>query len=117
LQPFVGKCRLVHNGVVLDPFADVELAGLRYERPFATDAIDRAVAGGRDQPGAGIVRRPVTWPALGRDREGFLSGLLGEVEVAEETDQGGQHAGPLLAEDLLQQAFSAPRSGAPRSRP
>jgi hypothetical protein len=26
-------------------------------------------------------------PALGRDRERFLGGLLGEIEVAEEADQ------------------------------
>ena len=45
----------------------------------------------------------VAGPALGRDDERFLTGLLGEVEVAEEADQGGQDASPLVAEDLLDQ--------------
>jgi hypothetical protein len=45
---------------------------------------------------------PVARPALGGDRERLLRGLLGEVEVAEEADQGGEDAAPLLAEDLLE---------------
>src|SRR5207253_8625843 len=47
---------------------------------------------------------PVAWPALGRDRERFLSGFLGEVEVAEEADQARENAAPLIAEDLLEDA-------------
>jgi hypothetical protein len=41
-------------------------------------------------------------PALGRDREGLLGGFLGELEVAEEADQRGEDASPLVAEDLLE---------------
>jgi hypothetical protein len=41
-------------------------------------------------------------PALGCDRERVLRGLLGEVEVAEEADQGGEDAAPLLAEDQVE---------------
>jgi hypothetical protein len=41
-------------------------------------------------------------PALGSDGERFLRGLLGEIEVAEEADQGGEDATPLLAEGLLE---------------
>ena len=44
----------------------------------------------------------VARPALGGDRERLLRGLLGEVEVAEEADQGSEDAAPLLAEDLLE---------------
>jgi hypothetical protein len=40
--------------------------------------------------------------ALGGDRERFLGGFLGEVEVAEEADQAGEDAAPLVAEDLLE---------------
>ena len=58
-----------------------------------------------DQPGAGIGRRAVARPALGGDREGLLSGFLGEVEVAEEADQAGEDAAPLVAEDLLEQRY------------
>jgi hypothetical protein len=32
-----------------------------------------------------------------------LSGFLGEVDVAQEADQVGQDAAPLVAEDLLEQ--------------
>ena len=41
-------------------------------------------------------------PALGRDRERLLGGLLGEVEVTEEADQVREEAAPLVAEDLLE---------------
>ena len=48
-----------------------------------------------------VVGRALARPALGGDRERLLRGLLGEIEVAEEADQGGEDATPLLAEDLL----------------
>ena len=60
---------------------------------------------GRDQPGAGIGRDAVARPALGGDGERLLRGLLGEVEVAEEADQRGEHAAPLVAEDLLERSL------------
>ncbi len=52
----------------------------------------------------GLRRDAVSRPALGRDGERFLSGLLGAVEVAEEADQRGEHAAPLVAEDALELA-------------
>ena len=48
---------------------------------------------------------PVARPALGRDRERLLRGFLGEFEVAEEADQGGEDASPLVAEDLLERLY------------
>jgi hypothetical protein len=50
-----------------------------------------------------MLGRPVTRPPLGRDRERLLGGLLGEVDVTEEADQGGEDAAPLAPEDLLDQ--------------
>jgi hypothetical protein len=41
----------------------------------------------------------VAWPPLSRDRKRLLGGLLGEVDVAEETDQVGENASPLFTED------------------
>jgi hypothetical protein len=41
-------------------------------------------------------------PSLGRDGERLLRGFLGEVEVAEDADQGRQDATPLVAKCLLQ---------------
>jgi hypothetical protein len=64
---------------------------------------ERRVAAGEDQLQA----------LVGKGR--LLRGLLGEVEVAERTDQGSEHAPPLVAEDLLEQRPSAPRPGEPRS--
>jgi hypothetical protein len=61
------------------------------------------VAGGDNQPGPRVYGLAVYRPAFSGDRERLLSGLLGEVEVAEETDQGGQDAAPLLAENALDQ--------------
>ena len=58
-----------------------------------------------DQPGPRVGGNPVARPALRGDREGLLGGLLGEVEVAEEADQGGQDAPPLVAEDLLEARY------------
>jgi hypothetical protein len=46
--------------------------------------------------------RPVARPPLGGRRERVLRGLLGELEVAEEADQGREDARPLVAEDLLE---------------
>ena len=53
----------------------------------------------------GLVGSAVARPALRGDREGLLRGLLGEVEVAEEADQGGEDAPPLVAEDLLEDRY------------
>jgi hypothetical protein len=49
-----------------------------------------------------VVRRPLARPALGCGGEGFLSGLLGEVEVAEEADQAREDAAPLVSEGPLE---------------
>ena len=71
----------------------------------------------RDQPGARVRWLAVARPAFGRDRERFLSGLLGKVEVAEEADQGSEDAAPMLAEGLLDQRSTTGRTSiAPPSR-
>jgi uncharacterized protein YciI len=49
-----------------------------------------------------VLGLPIAGPALGGDGECLLSGLLGEVEVAEEADQAGEDAAPLVAEGLLE---------------
>jgi hypothetical protein len=86
----------------LGRLGQLEQAGLRGQVALAPDAVDRAIAGGGDQPCARMLGRAVPPPALGRDRERVLGGFLGEVEVAEEADQRGEDAAPLLAEDLLE---------------
>ena len=79
--------------------------GLLGERALAANAVDRAVTGGGHQPGARVFGRPVAGPALRGDGEGLLSGLLGEVEVAEEADQAGEDAAPLVAEGLVENRY------------
>ena len=103
LQPLVGKARLLHH--VLHGLGHLQQARLLGEHTVAAQAVDRAVAGRDRQPGARIGRGAVARPALGGGRERLLSGLLGEVEVAEEADQAGENAAPLVAEDLLEQRY------------
>src|SRR5262249_44429186 len=66
------------------------------------DSIDRPVARGRDQPGARVLRRSVARPSRRGGRERLLRSFLGEVEVAEEADECGEHAPPFVAKDLLE---------------
>ena len=54
--------------------------------------------------------RSLTRPPLRGDGECLLDGLLGEIEVAEEADQGGEDTSPLLAEDLLDQRSTTGRT-------
>jgi hypothetical protein len=50
-----------------------------------------------------VLRRPLAGPPPGHDRKRRLSGLLGEVDVAEEADQGREDSAPLAPEDLPDQ--------------
>ena len=59
----------------------------------------------RHQPGARVGGDSVARPALRGDREGLLRGLLGEVEVAEEADQGSEDIAPPVAEGLLEDRY------------
>jgi hypothetical protein len=75
---------------------------LRRQRAIAPDAVDRPIACRGREPCPGIGWRAVARPPLGRDGERLLNGLLGEVEVAEEADQGGEDPAPLIAEGVLE---------------
>jgi len=57
-----------------------------------------------------VLRSPFARPALGCDGERLLCGLLGEIEIAEEADQGGEDTPPLLAEDVLYQRSTTGRT-------
>jgi len=105
LEALVRDRRLVHH--VLHRFRDVEQAGLLGKRAVAADAVDRAVARCGHEPRTRARRGPVARPAVGSDRERLLGGFLGEIEVAEEADQRGEHAAPLVAKDLVELYHSA----------
>ena len=51
------------------------------------------------------VGAPEASQEFGSDGERLLRGFLGEVEVAEEADQGGQDAAPFRAEDLFERCY------------
>jgi hypothetical protein len=100
LEPLIGDRRLIHG--VLHCLGHVEQPGLDRKRAVAADAVDRTVARRRHEPAAGVGGRPFPRPALGSNCERLLGSFLGEVEIAEEADQAGEDAAPLLAEDLLE---------------
>ena len=62
-------------------------------------AVDRLEAAGRHEPRARVRRHAVARPLLERRAERVVQRLFGEVEVAEKTDQRGEHAPRLGAVD------------------
>jgi hypothetical protein len=93
---------------VLLGLAQVEQLRLLGERAVAADAVDRPVASGGREPRARIGRRSVAWPAFRRESERVLGRVLSQVEVAGKTDQSGEDATPLIAEDLVEQRPTTP---------
>jgi hypothetical protein len=66
------------------------------------DAVDGAVPGGGDQPSPGVRGQAGLRPLLEGGQAGLLDRFLGEVDVTEEADQGGDGLAPLLADDPLE---------------
>src|SRR6266571_1569593 len=67
--------------------------------------VDRLESASGDEPRARIRRHAFDRPALHRRRKRILQRLLGEVEVAEEADQGGQDAAGFGAVDRLDRVY------------
>src|SRR5258708_170282 len=109
LEALGRKRRRVHR--FLRAIVCGEQVGLGGERAFATEAVHGSVSSRRHQPGARIARHAVSGPAIGGDGERLLRGFLGQVKVAEETDQGGQDAGPFFAEDLVEGRYQYTSEG------
>src|SRR5574338_368046 len=106
LESLVGKARVLHLvHRVLRGSGHLEQTGLRGEHAVTAQAVDRAVAGRDRQPGTRIGRHAVARPAFGGGRERLLGGFFGEIEVTQEADQTREDAAPLVAEDLLEQAY------------
>jgi hypothetical protein len=57
LEPLVGERGLLQ--LILHGVGDLEQLGLRRERLIAPDAVDRAVASGRDEPAPGLAGAPL----------------------------------------------------------
>ena len=67
--------------------------------------VDRLEPAGGDEPGARIGGRAFDRPALDRRGECVLKRLLGEVKVAEETNQGGENATGFGAVERLDRVY------------
>src|SRR4029453_11946795 len=77
------------------------LLGLRPKPSPATQPVDRAVPGGGRDPRSRVRGHTALRPDLeGRD-EGVLHRLLGEIEVAEDTDQRRDRPSLFLAEEAV----------------
>ena len=68
---------------------------------FTPQAVDRAVAGGGDDPSGRARRHPGRWPALHGGRERVLDRLLGHVDVTEDAYQDRHRPAVLCAEDTF----------------
>jgi len=107
-QPIVGDALgLGRHRFVGDRLHLVDAILERVEARTPAQRIDRAEAAGRHQPRARVLRHAVQRPSLERRAKRIVQPLLGEVEVAEEPDQRGQDATPLVAERLVDVYHSA----------
>ena len=100
-QTLVGEVVVHGLGVV----AGEEL-GLPLQRPLAPNPVDRSVPGRRDEPAGRVRRHALARPALERPLDGVPERVLGEVDVAEDADQGGEDTSVLLAEELRELLYA-----------
>ena len=101
-EPLVGE--VVVHAVAADPRA--RAAGLPLQRSLPPDPVDRPVASRGDQPAGGVRRHAVAGPALQRPPHCVPERVLGEVDVAEDADQGGKDAAVLLAEEVRELLYA-----------
>jgi hypothetical protein len=78
---------------------------------LAAEAVDRSIAGSGRDPAARVGRQTVACPCAQGDGERLLDCVLGEVDVAEGADQGGDRSAGLLAEDPADRPFVEPGYG------
>ena len=93
--PGLLSCRLVRE---LDHLPE-EFATAR----LAAEVIDGSISGGRRDPATGVRRQAVGGPLPQGEGERLLDRVLGEIDVAEDPDQGGHRPTGLLAEDPADQ--------------
>src|SRR4029453_9692402 len=86
-------------GIVVAARKDRRLAQQFPSTRLAAQAVYGAVAGGRRDPRAWVGRQAVACPLAQGDRERVLHRILGDIDVAEDADQGSDRSAGLLAED------------------
>ena len=64
----------------------------RIEASGASQAIDAAIASGRDEPVGGLGLNAWGRPPLRRSRESVLPRFRGDVDITRNSDEGGEHA-------------------------
>jgi hypothetical protein len=94
-----GPDLLGHTGIVVAGREHRQLAERLPPARLAAQPVDGMVAGGRGDPAARVGRHALARPPAQGDRERLLHGVLGEVDVTEDPDQGGHRLAGLLAED------------------
>ena len=75
---------------------------------LAAQAVDGSIAGRGRDPAARVGRQAVARPCAQGDGERLLDCVLGEVDVAEDADQGGDRSAGLLAEDPADRGLVEP---------
>ena len=109
-QPVILKRSVVlfgYGGSVGLGARDFTTLHLGAENDIAADTIHCLVAPSTDEPRAWIRRHTGLSLVLERCGERFLAGFLGQVEIAEQTDQRCENATRLPAKDFFHLAIDA----------
>ena len=85
-------------------------------RDALAQGVDALEASRRHEPGARVRRHAVAWPLLDGRRECLLHRFLRAIEVAEQADQGREHAPRFLAPDGLDARLGGIRGAAGQMR-
>src|SRR6185437_8295166 len=109
---------VLHGGVLLGFLWSEHLCGLlvpTLARSLAAEAVDRPVAGGRDDPSRRAGGQPGGWPSLHRLDKSVLNGFLGGANITEGANQHRHRPAVFLTEYTLdfgyrqlRHAYSAP---------
>ena len=79
-------------------------------RHFPSNAVERLAPGDRGHPCRGVVWHAGTLPLRERDDGSVLDGVLGEIEVASQSNEGGQDSATFDSHHLFKKSvgFSHP---------
>jgi hypothetical protein len=78
---------------------------------LSAQPVDGAVAGGRGDPPARVGWQALARPPVKREGERLLDRIFGDIDVAEDADQGGHRPPGRLAEDPADLGLVHPRRG------
>src|SRR5579862_4425215 len=73
--------------ILLQAAETLEFLLLLFESSTTPEQVDRFVSSSGNEPGARVLRKSVARPVFERNRECFLSHLLGQIEITEEANQ------------------------------